>query len=181
MKGLVFREFANMVEREFGQDAFDDLVDECDLPSGGAYTTVGDYDHQEMLDLVTALSAKTGAPIPTLVRAYGKFLIPAFRAKYQPFFDQHDNLFDFLESIENQVHVEVLKLYPTAQLPRFNTKRLNDRCMTMHYQSPRPFSQLAFGLIEGAVDYYGVMAEVDFQDDSVPGASEATFTITLME
>ena len=58
MKGLVFREFANMVEREFGQDAFDDLVDECDLPSGGAYTTVGDYDHQEMLDLVTALVRK---------------------------------------------------------------------------------------------------------------------------
>ena len=85
MKGLVFREFANMVEREFGEYAFDDLVEECDPPSGGAYTTVGDYDHQEMLDLVTALSAKTGAPIPTLVRAYGKFLIPAFRAKYQPF------------------------------------------------------------------------------------------------
>lgn len=181
MKGLVFREFASMVEREFGQDMFDDLLDDCDLPSGGAYTTVGDYDHQEMLDLVTALSAKTGAPVPTLVRAYGKFLIPAFRAKYQPFFDQHDNLFDFLDSIESQVHVEVLKLYPTAQLPRFETARISEHCMTMHYRSPRPFSQLAFGLIEGAIDYYGIAANVDFEDKSNPGASEAIFTITLTE
>ena len=35
MKGLVFREFANMVERELGEYAFDDLVE------GVTYQAVG--------------------------------------------------------------------------------------------------------------------------------------------
>ena len=179
MKGLVFREFEAMVEGAFGPDMFDDLVDDCDLDSGGAYTTVGDYDHAEMLALVTALSKRTGTPVPDLVVAYGQFLIPAFRERYQPFFDAHPDLFEFLESIETQVHVEVLKLYPTAQLPKFDTQRLDERTLLMTYTSPRPFAGLAHGLILGAIGHYGVKASVDVDDQSQPGASLAYFTIKL--
>lgn len=38
MKGIVFREFIDMVESTFGEDISDEIIEESDLPSGGSYT-----------------------------------------------------------------------------------------------------------------------------------------------
>ena len=45
MKGIVFTEFLEMVEDKFSADMVDDIIDDCDLASGGAYTAVGTYPH----------------------------------------------------------------------------------------------------------------------------------------
>ena len=71
MKGMVFTEFLEMVEDQFGWEIAEDIVEESNLPSGGAYTSVGTYDHNEMVSMVVALSEKTGLDIPTLLKAYG--------------------------------------------------------------------------------------------------------------
>ena len=55
MKGIIFTEFFDLVEKTFGFDVAERLLDECDLPSGGAYTAVGTYDHSEILTLVGSL------------------------------------------------------------------------------------------------------------------------------
>src|SRR5262245_35992633 len=52
MKGVVFTEFLEMVGAKFGEDMVDDVILACELPSGGAYTSVGTYDHQELFALV---------------------------------------------------------------------------------------------------------------------------------
>ena len=54
MKGIVFTEFLEMVEDRFSLDMVDDLIDDCDLPSGGVYTAVGTYSHEEIVALVSA-------------------------------------------------------------------------------------------------------------------------------
>ena len=74
MKGIVFKEFADMVEATFGDDMYDRLVAQSDLPSGGVYTAVGTYDHMEIVQLVVALSKETGIDPTTLVQAFGKYL-----------------------------------------------------------------------------------------------------------
>ncbi len=56
MKGIVFSEFIDMVDEKFSMEMSERLIDEVKPPSGGAYTTVGTYDAQEMVDLVLKLS-----------------------------------------------------------------------------------------------------------------------------
>ncbi|HAW55542.1 MAG TPA: hypothetical protein DCX29_11710, partial [Hyphomonas sp.] len=56
MKGVVFRQFLEFAEKEFGEAKIDELLRTTDLESAGVYTNVGYYDHVEMLTLVTALS-----------------------------------------------------------------------------------------------------------------------------
>jgi hypothetical protein len=56
MKGLVFREFIDLVETKFGDDIVDEIIEAADLPSGGAYPAVGTYPHSEMVSLVVELS-----------------------------------------------------------------------------------------------------------------------------
>lgn len=49
MKGIVFCEFVEMMEQEFSVDLADEIISATNLESGGAYTTVGTYDHSELL------------------------------------------------------------------------------------------------------------------------------------
>ena len=58
MKGMVFTEFLEMVESTFSADMVAAIIDDSAPPSGGAYTSVGTYDHQELVGMVTASPAR---------------------------------------------------------------------------------------------------------------------------
>ena len=72
MKGIVFTEFLEMVEDKFSPEVADAVIEQSALASGGAYTTLGTYDHQEMLQLVNNLAAETGVSQQELIRTFGE-------------------------------------------------------------------------------------------------------------
>lgn len=160
MKGIVFTEFIEMVEAKFGYEVVDEILSDPELPSGGAYTAIGTYSHHEMIVLVMALSKKTNTPLPALLYAFGRHLFHTFVKAYGQFFEHTSDAFSFLESIENHIHVEVKKLYPDAELPRFSTKRLDDKTLEMVYQSERSMGDLAEGLIAACLDHFNEKATI---------------------
>jgi hypothetical protein len=155
MKGIVFREFLDMVESQFGMEVADQIIEEADLPSGGAYTSVATYDHNEILKLVGQLHRATGLPVPDLVSAFGRHLFGRFHTLYPAFFQGADGAFDFLERVESIIHIEVRKLYPDAELPVFECTRPAPGQLVMLYRSQRPFADLAGGLIQGCIEHFG--------------------------
>ena len=178
MKGVVFTEFVELVEDKFSFDMADQVIEACDLESGGAYTSLGTYDHNELLQMVTHLSDFAGAPVPDLVRTFGLHLAERFAEQFPDFFADKD-LFEFLESVDGYIHVEVRKLYADAELPSFTAERVGDDALVMKYSSTRPFSELAHGLILGTIEQFGEPADVTIEDTSPasdPGTA-ATFTI----
>ncbi len=160
MKGMVFTEFLEMVEARWSPDLVDDLVESSPLPSGGRYTAVGTYGHEEMVTLVSGLSARTGIGVPELIRAFGQHLFGRFAITHPGFFDGVRDAFDFLERIEDVIHAEVLKLYPDAMLPRFDVTRRGD-ALTLVYRSSRHLEDLAHGLIEGCLAHFGERARLE--------------------
>ena len=154
MKGVVFTEFLEMVEDKFGFDVADKIVSNSELDSGGVYTAVGTYQHSEMVQLVTNLSSESGLTIPQLLKAYGNHLFTRFAEGYEAFFEGVSDGFVFLEQIEGYIHVEVCKLYPDAELPSFETKRLDDNTLEMIYTSERRMADFAEGLIEGCAKHF---------------------------
>ena len=178
MKGLVFTEFMNLVESKFGEDMMDDIIDDTDPQSGGAYTAVGTYDHSELVDMVVALSNRTDVPVPVLINAFGHHLAEAFATKFTAFFDEAASTIDFLKSIDNHIHVEVAKLYPDAELPEFNFDDSDPDKFVLNYSSTRGFADLAEGLIEGTAKYYNEDISIS-REDSVSGdIHQAQFVIT---
>lgn len=176
MKGIIFTEFLDLVEGKFGMDMVDDIIDACDLPSGGSYTAVGTYDHKEIVDLVVALSQKTEIPVPDLLKVYGEHLFKRFVTLYPRFFERDTDAFGFLEGVENYIHVEVRKLYPNAELPRFETERPDDQSLVMVYHSGRHLEDVAEGLIRGCLSHFKEPAEIFRQaGDEAEGVR---FTIT---
>ena len=61
MKGVIFVELLAMAEDAFGEDAVDRVIDEAALPSGGAYTAVGNYPCEELMALVRASRLTAGS------------------------------------------------------------------------------------------------------------------------
>lgn len=177
MKGIVFTEFLEMVEEVHGYEMVDQLLTENELPSGGVYTSIGTYKHQEMVTLVVDLSGRTKTPVPDLLNAFGQYIFGTFEKGYPAFFETVPDAFAFLESIENHIHVEVKKLYPDAQLPRFKTNRLSKHQLEMVYYSDRSMADFALGLIEKTFEHYQE-AVVITKEDLTENGSEVRFVLT---
>jgi hypothetical protein len=178
MKGVVFTEFLEMVEDRFSADMVDDIIDDADLPSGGAYTAVGTYPHEEMVALGVALSKRSGMAVPDLLRAFGQHLFGRFFAGYPAFFVNASDAFSFLGGIEDIIHAEVRKLYPDAELPRFDIERKDDRQMVLVYDSRRHFEDLAEGLMQGCVAHFGGGIDIRREVVGEGDARKERFTLT---
>jgi hypothetical protein len=160
MKGIVFSEFLDLVEEKFGLETIDELIESSELGSGGSYTAVGTYPHSEMVSMVVRLSELTKIPVDKLLNAFGHHLFQTFYRNYPGFFVDIKHPFELLEQIDNHIHVEVKKLYPDAELPRFETTREGES-LVMIYSSPRKMADLAIGLIEAAAVHYDADMKIE--------------------
>ena len=70
MKGIVFDEFLQMVESAHGIAMVDTIITKSSLPSEGIYSSVGTYDFNEMVELVSSLSKELDIPIPALLHKF---------------------------------------------------------------------------------------------------------------
>lgn len=176
MKGVVFTEFLEMVEEKFSYDMADKIIDASNLPSGGAYTAVGTYDHAEIVQLVTHLSKETGIAVSDLLRAFGQHVFKKFSVSYSQFFQGISSSMEFMEKVDGYIHVEVRKLYPDAELPKLEYEKPEPGTLKVTYRSGRPFADLADGMISGCIAHFNDGVTVR-REDPVPG-SVAVFTMT---
>ncbi|MHA6480870.1 heme NO-binding domain-containing protein [Paenibacillus sp. strain BS8-2] len=177
MKGIVFTSFLDMVEETFSLSLADDIIESSKLPSGGSYTSLGTYDHAEIIELISQLSARTGVPVAALVKAFGRYLFAVLVQHYPYFIEEHASTFDFLQRLDSYIHVEVRKLYPDAELPAFSFDASVPGTLVMVYSSTRPFADLAEGLINGCIEHYGEHIALS-REDLTDGTS-ARFVLTL--
>ena len=180
MKGVVFTEFFEFVEGRFSPEIAEQLIESSALPSKGIYTSVGTYDHAEMVTLVSNLATVVEIGVPDLLKEFGRHLLRQFVIKFPPFFNGITSTFEFLPKVDSFVHVEVKKLYPDAELPTFSCVFPASDQLQMTYESDRNLPDLAEGLILGCLEHFGEQMEV--VRSSVPGNPRATlFTITRIK
>ncbi|MGZ0189714.1 MAG: heme NO-binding domain-containing protein [Alphaproteobacteria bacterium] len=178
MKGIVFTEFLEMVEDRFSPDMADQIIEQADLPSGGAYTAVGTYDHAEIVALVVQLSAETKMSLDALLYAFGEHLFTRFVAGFPHFFEEKSDAFRFLQNVDNYIHVEVKKLYPDAELPSISTEVKDDQHLTLIYKSDRGMADLAHGLIVGCINHFAEAITVEPRDLADQPGRHVEFELT---
>jgi hypothetical protein len=164
MKGIVFREFIAMVEEHFSVEVADDIITSSALSSGGAYTSVGTYPHQEMVALVTRLSEITHRGIPDLLHHFGRHLFQRFLLIHPEFIKTQASAFELLQRLDGHVHVEVRKLYVDAELPAFDYEQITDDEVYFDYRSSRKLADFAHGLIQGCVEHFGEPMAIERTD-----------------
>lgn len=178
MKGLVFTELLQMAEGRLGEEMVDGILDSLALSNDGAYSAVGNYPCSELVRIVTAISDRTGVPGADLQRLFGHHMLGRFAQTHPRFFEGKATMLDLLEAIEGEVHVEVRKLYPDAELPTFQTERLDDRTLRMSYSSTRPLSHFCHGLIEACARHFDQPATIEVTSPP-DDPTRASFVIRL--
>jgi hypothetical protein len=154
MKGLLFCEFIEFAEHQLGEDQAQEIIDAAELKSEGAYSRVGFYDYQELIQLLTATAEYTQLKTEDLLQGFANHLFGVFKRDYGVFFEKANNAADMLKTIDDHIHVEVKKLYPDAELPKFSYIETNNE-LHLHYESPRPLAGVAHALVNACLLYYG--------------------------
>lgn len=178
MKGIIFTEFVDMVEDKFSPEMVDTIIESSDLPSGGAYTSVGTYDHSEIVALVTALSEQTNIAAVDLIHAYCSHLFVRFTQMHPEFFADQSTVFEFLKQVDSYIHVEVKKLHPDAELPKFSYVTPSEDQLILTYESSRHLGDVAEGLIRGCIDYFKEDISIERDDQTNGGDAKIHFTLT---
>lgn len=160
MKGVIFVELLKMAEKDFGEDAVDMVLDKIDLDNDGSFTTVGNYPCSELVKLVMAFSEHSGTSPEALQRKFGHWLMAHFAEHHADFFAGKADSFAMLEAVDGEIHVEVKKLYPDADLPVFSTQRVTPDHMEMIYSSQRPLVEFCYGMIEACLDQFDETADI---------------------
>ena len=160
MKGIVFREFLQMVENKFGYNLVDQIIIDSKIDSNGVYTSVGTYPHEELFLLVQELSKKIDVPISQLLTVYGEYVFDKFMGAYPYLTEKYSDAFSLLSQIEDTIHVAVLKLYPDAQLPTITTILQTEDELKLEYFSSRKMGNFAEGMIKSCLNYFNEQATV---------------------
>jgi Haem-NO-binding len=155
MKGVVFTEFLNFADEKFGATQVETAILAAQLPSGGAYTTVGTYPTGELVSILGQLSERTRLTLPELLTGFGKHLFAALATRYAPIVAHYGDSLSLLEAIQSVIHAEVLKLYQDAELPTFTHERRGPDELILIYQSERGLGLLVDGLLEGCFAHFG--------------------------
>ncbi len=164
MKGILFTEFLEFADCEFGAQTTARLVATGGRAAADRYLPAGQYDHAELLELAEQLAAIGGVTRADLLRRFGRALFAHFVALYPVFLAGAESALAFLADVDTYVHGELLKLYPDAQFPEFECRRLDTRRLEMTYRSERRLADLAQGLIEGCIAHFGEEVAVRRED-----------------
>lgn len=162
MKGIVFTEFLELVESKFGLETVNEIIEKSELKSNGAYTAIGTYDFAEMLSLISNLSEKTKITIHDLLYTYGLHFFKVLEESYPGIIKKYKSPIDMLASIDSHIHVEVRKIYPDAELPKFEITEKTKSSITLIYSSSRSMYAFALGLIEKTFHHFNSNAAVSY-------------------
>jgi predicted hydrocarbon binding protein len=155
MKGIVFVKFNEFIEELWGDEFWDTLLNEANLPSEGIYTTVKTYDDQELFTLIELVVQKKNISSKDAQFAFGKWVFKELYNIAPPGAHDFKDVFEFLHAVQNFIHVEVKKLNPDALLPEFEFLSETTETLTFHYQSPRKLCFFCEGIIHGLAEHTG--------------------------
>jgi len=179
MKGLLFTSFLHLVETEYGLEMVDEVIADAAPKSGGIYTTVGNYDHNELIAMIAVLSKKINLSVAHLNKTFGVYLFAELIAAYPQWITDLNSSFSLLCKVDGYIHGEVKKLYPDASPPSVKCTQYSETRMEMIYQSPRCMGDVAEGLILGCAAYYQEKITVCRESMGDSHGSSERFLLTL--
>jgi len=179
MQGSIYTAFSDMVIEQMGMEQWNELIEQTLPPSHGVYTSGAQYQDSELINMVNALSNKTGIEHEQLMEKFGLFLFKKLYDSSPVDVSNLENLKSFLLAIDKVIHVEVKRLHPNAYLPSFEYENLNEDTLIMYYRSKRKLCHVSIGLIFGAADQFNETITISHPECMHHGATRCKLVISF--
>lgn len=177
MKGIIFNLLQDVVVAAHGDRMWDDLLERAGLD--GVYTSLGSYDDDELMRLVSAAGSALSLTDDEVLRWFGQRAIPGMANRWPAFFAPVHTTIPFLRTLNSVIHPEVRKLYAGAYCPHFDFSSPADGSLLIGYRSPRRLCGLAHGFILGAGDHYRESLSVLHLECMHAGADRCVVSVTV--
>lgn len=158
MKGVIFNAVEESVRAEFGEDAWDDLLEAAG--ASGSYTSLGTYPDAEMQALVEAACDMLAMSQPDLLRHLGRKAFAYLAGRNPDLMGSFTDTRSVLLGLNGVIHPEVRKVYPGADAPTFGVNAQSADSLSLTYRSNRGMCHFAEGLTLGAADHFGEQVAV---------------------
>lgn len=153
MKGIIYSELVGFLDVKGGPSFTEQVLDEAQLPHGGAFSRVSQYPWEQAVQIVTTASKISGLDANDLCEEFGKFLFDRFTVLYTDIVGRYPTAEGMLDHVESHIHEEVKVLYPDAVPPKVEARKEGD-AFILDYASHRPFAHIAYGLVQGCMKHF---------------------------
>ena len=177
MHGIVLTGLKDFVIETYGEAAWDEIHEAAGVRKR-LYVPLKTYPDEVVLELVDAAAELTGREVSTLLRAFGRHLVPQLLSTYGVHVDRDWTGLDLIANVETYIHEALrAKSHSTFAPPALRTRRLDDRRVAVAYESDRGLCSLARGLLEGVADYYDEPLLVEQRRCVHAGAPRCVFVV----
>lgn len=160
MKGFVVTALVGMLQRQHGRERVQAMLANHGLASV-AEGEPTDYVPVATLVAVCKVAGREfNCTLDDLVEQFGFYIFGELVRGFPELFVAR-NFADFIESIEQVAHPEILRRFPDAEVPVITLLHSGAGEYVIGYSSKRPFTQLACGILGAASAYYGLISFVD--------------------
>lgn len=175
MHGTIFAELKRYVDAKLGATAWVELLRSAGLPNR-MYLAIQAYPDEEVVQIVTAASKKTGNPPGAILEDFGEFIAPALLSMYRTLINPNWKTLDVIENTEKTIHRVVRLQHADAAPPYLNASRTAPNEVTVVYTSPRRLCAVAKGIMRGLSVHFGEVMTIDEKRCMHKGAAECVMT-----
>ena len=175
MYGIFHVEIQHYIETQFGREVWTATLQRAGLKNR-IYMTVSTYLDTEVMAIMKAAAELTGTSADTLFEDFGTFVVPSLMSTYEPLIDPKWTMADLLLNLEPAVYRVIRTRSPGADPPRMRFARIGPGQLRLRYDSPRRMTALAKGFVKGIAAYYGVLIDMQFQENP-DGSVDITITM----
>ncbi|MDM7859301.1 heme NO-binding domain-containing protein [Alteromonas sp. ASW11-36] len=180
MKGIIFLKLEEFVEATFDEYAWDAVLTEVELASGGAYTSGLLYDDDEFFTIFVELCKQKALDPIEAQRLFGRWIFAQLMAISPHDMTGYTDVFGFLRAVQDVIHVEVQKIYIDALLPTFEFIEETDTTLRMRYVSPRKLHYFCEGLILSLAEHLQQPVEITLTESTQEKDDSCLFEIVKL-
>jgi len=166
MKGVIFACLKELVENEYGQQRWGNVLERAGLPVTMRVLPIADVDDAVVMKVVGATCEELGITQQQAADAFGRQWACSYAPKmYGVFYEGITSTKEFLLKLDD-IHVATTRTIVNARPPRFEYQDVDENTLIMEYHSPRGLMPFFTGLVRGLAENYGEKATVSSLGDN---------------
>ena len=154
MKGIFFTEFLEMTEKDFGVEVSDKIISDLGVGNNGVYESELGYPCEQFVELCRLLGQEIGNSASDVAKNFGEYLFSRLVILFRPSFAGNSNIFEFLEQVDDFIHIKMQDSFPALQIPHFRAIKINESTFQITYQTEKILVDLAIGLLMGCQRFF---------------------------
>ena len=164
-----------MIEDVKGEDYVKEIKQNMNLRARKANSNGTSFPIAELIGIIKIAADDMGISIEVLTEELGRQIARTLYEKY-PAFYKNQEFSKFIETVDEQIRMQVKKLYPDIAAPRFELKESGDGRVTVMFSSSVHFPYLAKGLLAESAEIFSKSVSVGIE----PINTEGTYQKTLL-